>query len=370
MGSIIKLNLLTLIRDKGSLFFVMLFPSLLVFLLGNLLMHLDNADNVIDPITMHITVQTEDRFEISAIEALSDALNSNVSLNIVDDQDHEAAMEAVDKNIAAAAVLFTEPFAIEVYQGHDKIQNRAVDSIFRSFARQVAGLKTLAEVNPQALVGAANLASEDLVKQKEFGYNRNMLDYYAVVMIVMILFMGGAIGGASTLYDSRRDGSLQRMLVSPKSRTTMYIQSVLGATPQNILQVVCVMGFSVALFGAHYADTPGDNILLFVTLFIVGLSITALFMIVGLFIKVNPTLVLMPFMWILMFISGTFSKEIYIRGVSELSPIWQIQNAAFDLTVFGRPEKCLWVIAISFGLLLLFTFIGALLFNRKGVVIK
>lgn len=370
MLNIIKRDILTLLRDKGNLFFVVLFPSLLVFLLGNLLQHLDYADTAIEPIEMYYTVETTDPFGLSAIDALTEALADNAAIRLVQTDDLSQAMQLVDDGKAAAAVRFTQPLGVDIYEGYDKIQNRAIDSVFTGFARQVASLQVLAQHAPQQLAAAANSTAQTLVQQKAFGYNRTMLDYYAVAMIVMILFMGGAIGGASSLHESRKDGTLARMIASPRNRANLYIQSVLGAVPQNLIQVACVMLSSVLLFGAHYADTLADNLLLFTTLVLVGLCIGAFSMIIGMFIKVNPTLVIMPFLWVLMFFSGTFSKEIYVEGLTNYSPIWLVQNAAFDLTVFGRGEKCLQVALVSIAFLIVFTLIGALLFRRKGLVIK
>lgn len=370
MINIIKRELLTLMRDKGNIFFIILFPSLLVFLLGNLLQHLDYADNAISPIIMEYSVETTDHFSLVAINTLVQALDENGSIVLTAADDESSARQRVDSGEIAAAIRFTQPFGIHIYEGYDKIQNRAIDSIFRGFSRQTAAISTLMDHSPEKLQQVVDATAQELVKQKEFGYNRSMLDYYAVAMIVMILFMGGAIGGASTLYESRKDGTLRRMLASPRNRGNLYLQTVLGAMPQSIIQVGCVMLSSILVFGAHYADTIGDNVLLFITLVLAGLSINAVAMVLGMFIKVNPTLILMPGLWVLMFLSGTFSKEVYVEGVSNFSPIWLLQNAAFDLTVFGRGEKCLQVIAVSLILLVLSSTVGALLFRRKGLVIK
>lgn len=370
MFAIIKRDILILLRDRGNLFFVLIFPALLVFLLGNLLAQLDNADRPIKPFTIAYTIETKDQFSRHAIDALLAALDENANIDVKPSTDFNEAKKQVETNQAAAAVRFEEPFAISIYEGFDNIQNRAVLSIFQSFARETAAMSTLAENHPEKLQAAAQQRTQDLVKQQDFPYNRTMLDYYGVAMLVMILFMAGGIGGASSLYDSRKDGTLRRTLASPKSRLSLYIQSVLAATPQAIAQVLCVMIPSMIFFQVHYAGTLWDNFILFSAFFVIGLTINALFMVIGLFLKVNPTLVVMPIMWALMFISGTFSKEIYLPGITELSPIWQIQNAAFDLTVFGRPEKILTAMAISAVLLVIFIGVGGLLFRRKEVTMK
>ncbi len=368
MVSIVKRSILTLCRDRGNLFFVALFPSLLVFLLGNLLSNLDGSDETINPITLFVSVETSDPYGLAASEELLRSLGQSAGVKVQRYDAFAAAKRGVDEGAASAAVRFTQPFGVEIYEGEDKFQNRAVESIFKGFARQAAGLRAVAQAAPEALPQSAANAVQGLVQQKEFGYSRTMLDYYAVAMLVMILFMGGGIGGAGDLYDSRRDGTLGRMLVSPKSRAGIYVQEVLGAMPQNLLQIGCVMLSSTLLFGAHYANTAFGNLLLLAMFFTVGLSVNSVFMLVGLFIRVTPSLIIMPFMWGLMFLSGTFSKEIYIEGVTEFSPIWQVQNAAFDLTVFGKTEKTFWVMAISFVVLVLATLLGALLISRKEVL--
>ncbi len=369
MFSIIKRELITLARDKADIFFIVLFPSMLVFLLGNLLQHMDTSDAAIPPIEMAYTVETTDPFGLAATDAFMQALGGQAQLSVSKAGSAEAAKKQVDSGALSAAVRFTQPFGIEIYEGHDSLQNRVIDSVFKGFSHRTASLAVLARHAPEKLESAANAEAEGLVQQKEFGYSRTMLDYYAVVMTVMILFMGGAIGGASVLYWSRKDGTLRRMMASPKNRASLYVQSVLGsALPQNIIQVGCIMLSSTLLFGARYASTWQDNLLLVATMLLAGVSLNALFMLLSIFIKVTPTLVFMPVLWVLMFLSGTFSKEIYIEGFTNRSPIWLVQNAAFDLTVFGRGEKCLQVMLVSAAVLAVSTCAGALLFRRKGLV--
>lgn len=370
MFNLIKRDLISLWRDKGALFFIVLFPAMMVFLLGNLLQNMDTSDAAIEPIKMAYTVETTDAFGLQAIESFTEALGGHAAVQLVKTDDIKAAEGQVDNGELAAALRFTQPFGVEIYEGFDTIQNRAINSIFQGFSRQVASISVLATAAPEKLAEAANAAVGELVQQKHFGYSRSMLDYYAVVMCVMIVFMGSSIGGASNLYDGRRDGTLRRQMISPKNRANMYIQGVVGTLPQSVIQVLSLMLVSTLVFGARYANTWQDNLLLFAMMVLGGMAANATGMLVGMLLPVNPMLVIMPLLWVLMFVSGTFSKEIYIEGLTERSPVWLIQNAAFDLTVFGRGEKCLEVLLVCAVVLALATAAGALLFRRKGLVAK
>ena len=213
-----------------------------------------------------------------------------------------------------------------------------------------------------------NVLSRENIKEKDVDFSRSMIDYYAVTMLVMIIFMSASIGGANIIYEGRKTGTLSRMMISPKNRTNLYIQTALSSLPQTFIQALAVMIPSVFIFGAHYSDNMNDNIILFVMFVAVGAAIGSAFTLIGIFIKSNPSMVIMPIMWVLMFISGTFSKEIYIKGVTERMPIWLIQNAAFDLTVFGNNEKAVTVMIVSAIIVVLATGAGAFLFRRKRLV--
>jgi ABC-2 type transport system permease protein len=177
-------------------------------------------------------------------------------------------MTLASEDKIAAAVIFREPLAIQIYTGSDGIKNRAIHSIMKAFSRQSGVMYALSFNSPQALASLDDPqeAGEELVRQKDLGVNRSMLDYYAVTMTIMILFMGG-MTVATTFQDERKDRTLARMMASPKSRGMIYIQKVLGCMPSLLLQVLVVMLASTLLLGAHYAVSFVHNLLLFAMFF-------------------------------------------------------------------------------------------------------
>jgi ABC-2 type transport system permease protein len=372
MFRVLQRELFDLLRDRSNLFFIILFPSLLVFLLGNLLAFLDNPDVAVGTLEIGYTVETEDPATVAGIDTFVKALNETEGITLVKSDDFSAVKTSVNNQKSDAGAVFREPFDIEVYQGLTDVKNRATEMIFRGFARQYSAIAASYEVNPekaQAAVMSDSVSAGALLKDYDLGYTRSMLDYYAVTMIVMIMFMGGAIGGAATLYEDRMNHTLARVVVSPRSRASIYIQTVIGKLPQSLLQVLSVMLVSTLFFGAHYADTFLSNILLFIMLLLASMAICAVAMVLGMLVKFNPTALLMSITWVLLFLSGSFSKEVSIPGFTDYSPPYLLQAAAFDLTVFGREGKCLIAVAVSAAILIIATLVGAKLFNRKGFAI-
>lgn len=363
---IVKKYIISLLRDKGSLFIIAFFPIILVFLLGNLLNNVYTSEEKIETINLHYIINTKDKTALQGINILLSTLEENKSISISKTKDYEKSIDLLSKGKIDTLVIFKEPIEIDINEGSDYTKNQAVQSIFRGFIRQLASEKVLISNN----ISYKKLSPSNEISVIKKVNSRNMIDYYAVAMIIMIIFFGSSIGAANNMYESRRNGTLARMMVSSKSRTSIYIQSVIGYIPQSLIQILCIMIPSAVFFDAQYADTIKDNIILFLTFLIPCICICSIFMIVGLLLKRTPTIIIIPLMWFMLFISGTFSKDIHIKGFSELSPAWQIQKAAFDLIISNNKENCIMIISISLLLLILSIVIGSILINRKEAIIK
>lgn len=422
-----------LVREKTGLFFTLIFPILMVAILGTMLADTDVADSSIGTIRIVYSAEDEyfaglladgesidggiadqirddrpdtahddtDAMDAMAVNMFADGITESGGIEMTAAEDANAARLAVDAGEADAALLFESPMGIQVAEGEDLIKNRAVKLIAQSFAREYAAYAAMytadnsgiadqdrndsenaARVDSSVILSEANdlaglestgdssAASQNdseraLIADKDLGVSRSMMDYYAVTMIVMIVFMGGGIGGASTMYQLRKDGLIRRMFCSPRGKTRLFIEAVAGVIPANILQALIVMILSTAFLGVHYAKTWQENLLLFAFFIVAGTAVTTLFMLVGLFVRVNPYMPLMAAIWTLLFLSGTFSKDLSIEGVSEYLPPNIMQRAAFDLTVFGRPEQALAVMGVCGLALALACVVGAVIFRKK-----
>jgi ABC-2 type transport system permease protein len=373
-------------REKSTLFFCLVFPVMMVFILGNMLAELDNPDERIGTIRIVYCLEEEGSFatgeglgsglsqtETTAVQTFIDLLAEHGGIEVAKGSNPDSAKRAVNIGDADAAMIFGTPLNVEVTEGEDVIKNRAVKLIAQGFAREYAAYRAAALSNPEAFMKLAMQGIPDFAAQlsedKDLGVSRSMIDYYAVTMIVMIIFMGGGIGGATMTFIARQDGSLRRMTASPRGRGRLFIESVFGTLPQSILQAGVVMVLSTLFFGAHYAKTWQGNLFLFGFFILLGIAVSAVFMLVGLFVRVNPYVPLLAIIWALLFVSGSFSKEMYIEGFSEYLPMNIAQTAVFDLTMFGRPGQLLLVAAVSGIVLLAACMVGAALFKRKGIML-
>ncbi len=268
---------------------------------------------------------------------------------------------------------FLDGAEILIHSGSDKIKNRTVKAIFDSYSWTAAAYMSVAASNPGALAGMMNAGSGaeavdgagagsgadtvdgadavdggELVIHKDLGTNRSMMDYYAVTMVVMILFMGSVIGGAGAYESEHVNFTISRLDASPVGRTAVFFGKIIGSMPMVLLQVLAVMLVSTLLFGAHYCNTVSGNLLLaamFLSASLAALSVGVLLNLI--FPRIPAGLVIMPVLWLAMFFSGTFAMDIHVPGLTECMPMYVIQRAAFDLTVFGKTERALQVTAVA-----------------------
>ena len=190
-----------------------------------------------------------------------------------------------------------------------------------------------------------------------------MLDYYAITMLSMLCFMSVIIG-AMCFMGEEENGTIHRLKIAPKSSEIIFAK-ILGLIPQIFLQISILMVTSVFIFGAKYASNLIDNIYLFTLFFVVTFTIISIGAVYGLCININPMIIIFPLVWLIMFLGGTYSKELFIDGLTQALPTYKLQEAAFDIAIFGRYERANNIIIVCIIISIIMLILGALAVNRK-----
>ncbi|WP_124098537.1 ABC transporter permease [Ruminococcus sp. Marseille-P6503] len=365
MLAIIKKEVMELFRSVDQLFFVILFPSLMVFLLGTLLEDLDVSDYDIGEIKLGYCSQGQQ----DAAEQYFQELEAKgvISLEYFDSAD-EAVEQIKAERLTACAE--SENGKITLYLGNEGIKNRSLTAMTQGFLyMNQTYTACAANMEDPMRLTAIQPEEQDYTKTGELGIERSMIDYYAVAMTVMIMFMGSLSGGGETFFGEVRNKTINKLYLSPLSRTKIFLAKVIGSLPIVVIEIAVIMIVSTVFFNAHYAADAADNLLLFAMLLSAALALLSVGIFVGLLLKkVSPNGLFQLISWIMLFFSGSFSKEIYIEGFSNYLPPYLLQQAAFELTLFGNKAAALQVIAASAVILTVFVIFGAVKFNRKEAV--
>lgn len=366
MLSIVVKETKEFLRDKTNIFFFILFPSLMVFLLGSLLGSMDQAEKTIGDISVQYMIETEQPYHVMSIEEFIQQLKVNSSVKIDKMKDLDTAKKlAANDEITAAVVFSGDPLEIKVYEGSDRIKNRTIGAILNGYIQTSHAVSAVLKISPASSQNIGSITQEEYVTAKDLGVNRTMMDYYAVAMVAMTCFWSMLLG-AVTFTGERQGRTINRLLLSPTNRCLIFLQKIMGSLPQVILQITVVMLISVFILKASYASNLMDNLYLLLMFFVVCFCNISVGAVLGVLLKKNPMVFVFPILWLMMFFGGTYSKEVMINGVTEFMPIYQVQQAAFDLSIFGRYQKANCVILICLIMTMVALATGAFIFGRKG----
>lgn len=344
MFSIILNSLRSYLRSGPNMFLTILFPSLCVFFLGTFLEKIENSDEAVGELSVVYSAENGDMFSASAFESFIQGLENEGALSAEKVAEEEA--KNFDSSVYSAAVVL-DGSDIVIYNGTDRIKNRTVKAMLDSYSKMASAYMSAASVDPMALT-SIKLSGESFIQSKDLGTNRSMMDYYAVTMTVMIMFMGSCTVGATAYTEEHEFFTMDRLNISTVSKIKIYFGKIIGNMPMLLIQIAAVMLSSTLLFGAKYCNSIGLNFLLIAMFICVSFAALAIGVLINLFMpKIPAPAVIQPLLWVMMFLSGTYAKDIHIDGFSERLPVYAVQSAAFDLTVFSRTEKAISVIVVS-----------------------
>lgn len=353
-------------RSPVAVFMTVFFPCLLIYVLGTMLQSLDISDHSIGEINVRYNLSATDTYNAEAFKAFISGINM---VKAEETTDKESALSLTDKGEINAYIELNGS-DIKIFTGDNDTINRALKSMLGSYNTMADTYKNIAMVNPSTLQEVINkdISEISYVEKNGLGVTRSMIDYYAVSVIVMMIFMSGITGQSEVFKEEKNGNTYSRLLLSTTPKLSIFFGKVLGSIPTSVITVGATMIFAVVLFDAKYCSDILGNILLVIMLLSVSLAATALGTVAGLILKIPAASVLMPVCWSMLFFSGTFSKEIFIEGFSTSLPPYLIQQAAFDLTLFGDSSGAIIVTLISLVIFVILTVIGAVVFSKKKAI--
>ena len=351
-------------RSPANVFMGLLFPVLLVFFLGTMLQNLDISDYDIGEINLQYSVSEADE---QSGKAFSDFIGNIEMIKAEKNDDAESALKLTD-NGDADAYIEVKAGEIVFHSGRNEIANRALGSVLNSFIAVSDTYYKIASTDPSLLMNIGTDTEKTFVEQEGLGVTRSMMDYYAVSMAVMMIFMSHMIMGSTALKDEERIFTLQRLYLSPVGKVKLFFGKLIGTLPSAVIGNAVIMLFSVFVFGAKYCDSFAGNLLLFLLFSCCSLASTAVGMLIGVLIKIPAESIVIPLTWALLFFSGSFSKQTFIEGFSDKLPPYIVQQAAFRLTLYGESGSALAVIAVCLAVTVAVSLIGAAIFRRKKTV--
>lgn len=349
-------------RDRVSVAFLIIFPLVLIYLLGNILSSLETADSTVGTLKAEYVIETENPIISQTADQFLAGIDENQDSFLFTEMETEPlARQSIEKEEITGLVMFQDD-GVYILHGKDALLNRTLLAVMNGFIQNEKAIASIQKVDA-AKLRDLSFEEKEYVEDVEFNKNRSMLDYYGVCMLLMIICFSSVEAFAS-FGDERNNKTINRLIAAPINRTNLYLQKMIGMMPSAVIQITVIMCASVLLFDVKYASAPLDNLLLFVLFFMTMFVMLSAGVSVSLFVKGNPAIIFMPLIWLMLFFSGVFAQPMGAIGLEPYMPITYVKNAAFSLTVFGRHTEAFHVIAAEAVIIAAFTVIGVIRFNR------
>lgn len=169
------------------------------------------------------------------------------------------------------------------------------------------------------------------VLQRLFGGTTDYFSYLATGMLAIVVLFTSMQAGMSLIWD-RRTGFLEKLLASPIHRRTILTSKVFYSVIRGLLQALLVLFIAVALGLDLSKAAPWSFALTFISLFLLSLTLSSLFMLASVRVKTWETqmaminLLNLP----LMFASNTLAPvsrlPAWILPVVQINPVTYANN--------------------------------------------
>ena len=271
-------------RDPSSFIILLVMPLLLILVLGMVFQPLWTST----PFIIDIAVLDEDGGEFSKIlleEVFgSEQLKDMIKIQFMESE--EEIINEVNKGKIAAGVIIGEGFSQAIMTGEDTrikiladpeqtIKAGVVKNIVEAFTLEVLKRSIILETSMGILV-AENLINpaeiqqlipvwlseiediEELIRmdkktEKKMAKNPLAMEYYAVGIAVMyLLFATNA--GAETIFQERRNKTLERIKVAPVSEREILGGKLFGIFLFALLQFVMIVFFTRIFYRVNWGD--------------------------------------------------------------------------------------------------------------------
>jgi len=351
-------------------------PILLMSILGSALSSAFEAD---DYDITYVGYVNDDEGETA--ESILEMLSEDSTIeNLIEFKEVNTLAEGQDlvrENELSAILFFGEDFSknynseeevsIEVYSSeYSGTSMIVVKNVLDSYANIVNAVNTLADAEQYEIANNFSYEEFEGINEKPLNNTNDVtsaIDYFAVTMLVFVLFYGTQYG-CECIGEDYIGNIGKRIMSSPVKLSSYFAGKVTGVCIVNFIQGIVLM--LVATYG--YGVSWGSNLTIILLLaFCFSVLVTS----IGAFIcmitkdasKASSILtILVP---ALTFISGGFTK--FDSGlIKYISPGYYVQNGIFSVIYNGSKTHILNSFAVVLGLTLVIGFITVMMGRRMA----
>lgn len=357
-------------RDKKNLAIMVLFPMLLMTVLGAAFGGVFKTSRNIPQMKI-LYMDKGSEITKDVFSKFKDVTKDDIVF--VENNNFEEGKLKMSNSEYAAYLIIRED-KIEICKNEkDNFNANLVQSILETVVSRYNTIISIAAVNPQSLKEIKNDFSKEYTEIVSLENKRtpSAKDFYSITMLTLII-MYSAIGGSETIGHERARKTSQRILFSPVKRYEYLLGKILGNCVATLFQIIPVIFYSKYILKAYWGNHMGTIMLIITSLIFMAISLG-----IGLAYVFNSDIiaskVLNLTIPLFVFLGGGYFTVDVINNnlfqmITGLSPIKWTNKAMFNVIYsndFSLVGKSIFV-NILFGFILVI--ISSLHFKKEAAV--
>lgn len=362
-------------RDKRSISLTLLFPIMLILILGTAL------NSVYSPVKLsniQVAYLNEDKGEASRqFDVFLQSDNIKKLLSVTKVNTYEEGMDQIKNNKTGSFIYIDGNYTrdarldkksiIKVYQSNGSSLNASiVKNIVDSYSNGANTIMTLNKMGYQTF----NYNTYKNIDEKTITTNGTMpraIDYYAVTMLALTL-MYGALYASFGMAEDRTEKTYIRIKSAPIKSYVNYLGKTLGTIVTLILQAILLILFTKYAFHVNWGSNLPMIIILsaLMSILVTSLGIMA-YAITNNAMRASGIINILVVFFT--FISGGYAKinaaGTWFETFSYISPNKVFQTAVFNTVYNGQAGQTELCIAAMIGLAAVMFLISTVLGRRE-----
>ncbi len=344
-------NIKTWLRSKGTVFWTLLFPVLLILIFGAIFLDTGNVEYDLVVQDLDDSKQSEEFvkilknisvfniIEIESNEDLSDYMKDNdksSALQIPEDFGSSVQMSFVDENVSTNLTFFNDP------------SEQSTTGVVRNVVSNALNEYNMGITQGRRVVG--------MDEESTVGDDFEFIDFFVPGIIGFTIMTSCIYGSIERNTKYRKDGILRKLLTTPVTRTEWIVSKMLFMLFLSFVSTLLIIVVGMGVWGLSVKI----SVFFFVIIIAASFLFSGMGMIVGRFVKEEETADMAggAITFPMMFLAGTFfpleQMPGFLQTIAQFLPLYYVNEALRNTMIYGDFDKTVYF--TSFLLVFAFVF--------------
>lgn len=373
--TLIKKEVKQFFRSKIKVIIMLIFPVILIFIMGKSLNELMSMDkNIFNNkiIYYRVNAPIENEVDLQRFYDFMIHFEKNTNVKFIENNNYKEATNDVNNN---KAICFMDIYDNDINYFRNEKREGTESTVFRNlyeqYMKKYTFLQAIYKSNPQQMKDVLDYEIKILLKDENINKKQvNSFTYYTFAELILIILYISSLTSIS-MYKERSLHTMTRLKISNTKKISILLSKISLGIIVGILQIIIVYIFSTKFFNVSW----GGNLLY---IFMVLISLIIFSSAFGIFMSMifsnqktcyiaNNILII-----IMGFLGGSYVPMCLVKSVratsflSEIMPSYWANISILSLSYDMKTKYYIISIFISLSLSVLMLIIGSLMSKLKA----